>query len=130
MFADLCLATGLLLLGVLACWQTRRVRQLGRALAQAGTAHSTLEQEMHALLECSRALGQRVRDQQARQHALDTRLQTLTRNIATPGSAATPHDARRLVDEGLDVEQVASLCELSQGEAALLSRWRARRAAA
>lgn len=124
---ELALAGGLLLLGVLASWQTRRLRALSRVLHHGEHERVALEQEMRALLEVSRTLGQRLRDQQSRITSLDLRLQTLT-NAETPRRAAD--HPQRLLDEGLEVDKVAALCELSQGEAALLSRWRARRAAA
>lgn len=127
MLAELSLAFGLLLLGLLASWQTRRLRSLARLLQRTEAERGALEQEMHALLEVSRSLGQRLRDQQGRLSALEIRVQTLA-DGAAPGTPA--HHPQRLLDEGLEVDKVASLCELSQGEAALLSRWRARRAAA
>jgi len=127
MFADLILAVALLLLGVLASWQTRRLSALSRGLVLEKTARVALEAEMRALLECSRALGDRVREQHARQLALDADIKVIGRSA---GASAPLHDVARLMNQGVDVGEVAALCELSQGEAALLSRWRARRAAA
>lgn len=130
MLADLGLALGITLLAGLASWQSRRIRALGRALTKAGGESARLEQEMHALLEISRSLGHRVRDQHAQQLALTAQMQIMTRQLAThaPRSEAAPMSP--FADSAQDADAVTSLGELSQGEAALLSRWRARRAAA
>lgn len=127
MLADLIVASGVLLLGVLASHQTRGLMRLRQALVRESAERTALAQEMQGLLECSRTLGVRVREQNARHLALSAQLQTIARHA---GPAAAYGDAQRLLNEGLEVDKVASICELSQGEAALLSRWRARRAAA
>ena len=127
MLADLIIATSVLLLGGLASFQTRVLMRLQRLLAHESARAGALEQEIHALLECSRTLGSRVHQQNAQHLALSAQIQALARKSEP---AAQYGDAQRLLNEGLAVDKVASLCELSQGEAALLSRWRARRAAA
>jgi hypothetical protein len=43
--------------------------------------------------------------------------------------AAIDH-VERLLADGLGVEQIKRVCELSQGEAALLERWKKHRSAA
>lgn len=127
MFVDLIIATSVLLLGVLASLQTRALIRLRRTLAQESAQRAALALEFHALLECSRTLGSRVQHQSAQHLALSAQLQGIARKSEP---TAQYGDAQRLLNEGLEVEKVASLCELSQGEAALLSRWRARRVAA
>lgn len=127
MLVDLILASSVVLLGALASLQTRALVRIRRSLAQESAQHAALAQEFHALLDCSRTLGSRFHQQNAQHLALSAQVQTLARK-AQP--AALYDDAQRLLNEGLEVDKVASLCELSQGEAALLSRWRARRAAA
>lgn len=129
MIADLVIATAVLLLGLLASWQTRALISLQRRLAQESAERASVARDLAALLDCSRALGGRVTDQAARVQALAAQLQTTSRRHEESAPAAFDN-AHKLLDEGLDVARVASLCELSQGEAALLSRWRARRAAA
>jgi Protein of unknown function (DUF2802) len=127
MLADLILATGVLLLGVLASYQTRGLLRVQQLLAKESAQRLALEQELRALLECSRSLGSRVHQQNAQHLALSAELHSIARR---PESAAQIVDAQRLLKEGLEVDKVASLCELSQGEAALLARWCAQRAAA
>ncbi len=127
MLADLILATGVLLLAVLASYQTRALLRVQRLLAHESAQRIALEHELCALLECSRSLGSRVHQQNAQHRALSAQLHSIARQ---PEAAAQIVDAQRLLSEGLDVDKVATLCELSQGEAALLSRWHAQRAAA
>ncbi len=114
-----------LLLAVAAFCQSRGVTRLRKALEKETAARAQLEQQINALLECSLKLGSRVREQDVRAQAFGSQLQSIVRHAE---SASNYGDAHRLLKEGLEVEKVASICELSQGEAALLSRWSARRA--
>lgn len=127
MLVDLITAISVVLLGALASLLTRALIRVQRTLAQESAQRAALTQEIHALLECSRTLGSRVHQQHAQHLALSAQVQTIARK---PEPAALCDDAQRLLNEGVEFAKVASLCELSQGEAALLSRWRARRAAA
>jgi hypothetical protein len=124
LLTDLVLAGGLVAAVVAGWW---RLRGLVCALRLETSARQQVEHEMQALLACSRELG-------ARYQAQSQDIEALRLQVMQLGRTAEPQpvlaDAQRLLDEGLDVTRVASLCELSQGEAALLAKWNQRRGAA
>src|SRR5512134_4017940 len=64
----LALSTAALAVGVVR--QGRRTRELGAALGAEREAREELARDLAALLECSRELGGRVRDQAARQKSV------------------------------------------------------------
>ena len=115
--------------GLAACvaLQARRLRALGAALGVEREAREELARDLAALLECSRELGGRVRDQAARQKSVADRLNRIAQQV--DGGSAIDH-VERLLADGLGVEQIKRVCELSQGEAALLERWKKHRSAA
>ncbi len=121
----LALSTAALAAGVLV--QARRTRALGAALGAEREAREELARDLAALLECSRELGGRVRDQAARQKSVADRLNRIAQQV--DAGAAIDH-VERLLADGLGVEQIKRVCELSQGEAALLERWKKHRSAA
>ena len=119
------------MLAVLMSKQARMVQRLQHGANRETAFRIQLEQDLQALLVCSRSLAERFHEQTTRQQSLTTQVQSIAESSAHNGN--TPNgitDAYRLLNEGLGVEQVAALCELSQGEAALLARWQQRRAAA
>jgi hypothetical protein len=121
----LALSTAALAVGVLV--QARRTRALGAALGAEREAREELARDLAALLECSRELGGRVRDQAARQKSVADRVNRIAHQV--DAGAAIDH-VERLLADGLGVEQIKRVCELSQGEAALLERWKKHRSAA
>ena len=114
-------------LGAFAVLQARRLRALGAALGAEREAREDLARDLAALLECSRELGGRVRDQATRQKSVADRVNRIAQQV--DGGAAIDH-VERLLADGLGVEQIKRVCELSQGEAALLERWKKHRSAA
>ncbi len=127
MLADLVIASAVTLLSGLLGLQARAILRIKSELKTARVERTTLEQDLQALLHCSRTLAARFHAQEEKQLALDAKLQSLRGGT---GERSKLNDAETLLSEGLGVDKVASLCELSQGEAALLERWRARRVAA
>jgi len=105
----------------------RRMRVLDAALGAEREAREDLARDLAALLECSRELGGRVRDQAARQKSVADRVNRIAQQV--DAGAAIDH-VERLLADGLGVEQIKRVCELSQGEAALLERWKKHRSAA
>jgi hypothetical protein len=105
----------------------RRMRVLDAALGAEREAREELARDLAALLECSRELGGRVRDQAARQKSVTDRVNRIAQQV--DAGAAIDH-VERLLADGLGVEQIKRVCELSQGEAALLERWKKHRSAA
>lgn len=125
--ATLLLAMSAAGLAACAVLQARRMRALDAALGAEREAREDLARDLAALLECSRELGGRVRDQAARQKSVADRVNRIAQQV--DGGAAIDH-VERLLADGLGVEQIKRVCELSQGEAALLERWKKHRSAA
>jgi len=121
------LALSTLGLAVVVLRLARRMRVLGAALGAEREAREELARDLAALLECSRELGGRVRDQAARQKSVADRVNRIAQQV--DAGAAIDH-VERLLADGLGVEQIKRVCELSQGEAALLERWKKHRSAA
>lgn len=118
--ATLFIAVCVLVLAALVARQARGMQRLRYELAQETAARVKTEEDFQALLVCSRELGERLREQFTRQQTLTDQVQQLNRGLAHSNGAV---DAQRLLNQGLALDQVTSLCELSRGEAALLERW-------
>jgi hypothetical protein len=127
MLADLIIATGVLLLAAATSYHIRALRQLRGEVGRERNERLRLEGDFEALLACSRTLGTRFQQQSELQQSLTVQIRNLSRQ---PTDSEATLDAQRLLSEGLRIDQVATLCELSQGEAALLSTWRQRQHAA
>jgi len=107
--------------------QARRVDALARELHAERTSREELARDLSALLDCSRELGARLREQGQRQKSVLDRVNEIAE--AVDGAPALEHVDRLLAD-GLGVDQIRRVCELSQGEAQLLERWKRHRTAA
>lgn len=133
LFQSLLLAGGLGLLAailgltVFAMRQARRVDGLARELRAERTAREDLARDLSALLDCSREIGARLREQGQRQKSVMERVNEIAE--AVDGAPALEH-VERLLADGLGVDQIRRVCELSQGEAQLLERWKRHRTAA
>jgi len=114
-------------LTVFARRQARRVDYLARVLAAERTEREELGRELSALLGCSREIGARLREQGQRQRSVIERVNEIAE--AVDGAPALEH-VERLLADGLGVDQIKRVCELSQGEAQLLERWKRHRSAA
>ena len=133
MFEALLIAAALGLLGLtlgLATFSLRQARRLdlvARGLDVERTAREDLARDLAALLECSRTIGGRLREQTQRQKSVLERVNEIAQHV--DGAPALEH-VERLLADGLGVEQIQRVCELSQGEAQLLERWNRHRSAA
>ncbi len=107
--------------------QARRVEGLARELHAERAARAELARDLSALLDCSREIGARLREQGQRQKNVMERVTEIAE--AVDGAPALAH-VERLLADGLGVDQIRRVCELSQGEAQLLERWKRHRAAA
>ena len=107
--------------------QARRLVALGHALAEERKVREQLARDLGGLVACSRELGERVGQQTFKHKALLERLNEMAQQM-DGGQAIT--QAERLMASGLEMDQITQLCALSQGEAALLERWKNHRSAA
>lgn len=133
LFQGLWLAAGLgfgaTMLGLVACAvrQARQIDGLVRELRTERNAREALGRDLVALLDCSREIGVRLQDQGQRQKSVLERVNEIAE--AVDGTPALAH-VERLLADGLGVDQITRVCELSQGEAQLLERWKRHRTAA
>lgn len=107
--------------------QARRVNVLAIALKEEHRAREEMARDLTALLGCSREIGGRLNAQAARQKSVLERINEIAQQV--DGSDAIGQ-VERLIADGLGVDQIKRVCELSQGEAALLARWNRHRSAA
>lgn len=107
--------------------QAKRVRMLESSLQMEREARVELARDMAALLECSREIGGRLREQAARQKSVADRLNRVAQQV---DGGSSLDQVERLLADGVGVEQISRVCELSQGETALLERWSRHRSAA
>jgi len=114
-------------LGAFVLRQARRVDALAAALDAERSARADLARDLSALLDCSRAIGSRLREQGQRQKSVMERVNEIAQHV--DGTPSLEH-VERLLADGLGVEQIQRVCELSQGEAQLLERWKRHRSAA
>ncbi len=121
------LAVGLLTVAVVVSILSRRVRRLAGQLAGERVQREQIQNDLQALLACSRELGDRLREQLQKQRALGEQV----KHLRTDADQASPiEQAELLLEKGLSLEQISNLCQLSHGEAELLARWAKHRRAA
>lgn len=113
-----CLVTLGVLLAALRL-QRRRLAALEAAIAAERAQRIALEQQFQALLTCSRELGDRIREQSKRERTLLARLQHTEPRADTEAAIA---QAGKLMARGMPLDEISDLCDLTQGEIALLAR--------
>ncbi|HMM77683.1 MAG TPA: DUF2802 domain-containing protein [Gammaproteobacteria bacterium] len=121
------LVATMLALAAFALRQARRVDGLARELRAERRAREDLARDLSALLDCSREIGARLREQGQRQKTVMERVNEIAEVV--DGAPALEH-VERLLADGMGVDQIKRVCELSQGEAQLLERWKRHRSAA
>jgi hypothetical protein len=104
--------------GVLCEWRHRRALRALRYTTAAQTDRvATLERDLAALLTCSRGMAERLAQTESQQRRLQTQLDKLNSN--DDNQLAVQH-AMKLLNSGVDLKNVTSLCELSEGEVEIL----------
>ncbi len=107
--------------------QSRVTSSLGKALQDERRERESLAYDLHALIACSKELGEEIRGYDGRQRSLAGKLNALAQQV---DGAQAVDQAERLMANGLGVEQITRMCALSRGEAALLERFKQRNQAA
>ncbi len=112
------LAVVTVLAGVLCEWRHRHALGALRytTIVQADRL-ATLERDLAALLTCSRGMAERLAKAESQQRRLQTQLDKLTSN--DDKQLAVEH-AMKLLNSGMDLKNVTSICELSEGEVEIL----------
>lgn len=112
------LAVVMVLAGGLCEWRHRRaLRALRYTTAAQADRVATLERDLAALLTCSRGMAERLATAETQQRRLQTQLDKLTSN--DDNQVAVQH-AMKLLKSGVDLKNVTSICELSEGEVEIL----------
>jgi hypothetical protein len=117
----LALATCLALVAALAYHQAREAGHLRALLAQQEARLQKMESEIGALLSCSCGLGDRLFQLQKLMDSVAVRQDQI--RLEEPGFFRF-HEAAKLMDHGVEIEEIAKSCGLSQGEAELLAHFR------
>lgn len=112
------LAVVTVLAGGLCEWRHRRaLGALHYTSAAQAERVATLERDLAALLTCSRGMAERLATAETQQRRLQTQLDKLTSN--DDNQVAVQH-AMKLLKSGVDLKNVTSICELSEGEVEIL----------
>lgn len=112
------LALVTLLVAGLGEWRRRRAqRAMQYAVTSQAERAATLERDLAALLTCSRGMAERLAQAESQQRRLQTQLDKLTSN--DDNQLAVQH-AMKLLNSGVDLKNVTTLCELSEGEVEIL----------
>ena len=93
---------------------------LRHTLAQESACRKQIEEDFRALLRCSQNMGKRLRDTKPREEPTIAR--SLNFNF-DPAEAHVGDKVHELVERGLSVDEVASICGLTRGEVDFLSRF-------
>lgn len=89
----------------------------------------SLENDVAALLACSRNIGERVMNQDARQSGMLKKLDVIDlHREADDGSSYT--QVQKMIEQGIGIDEVAEICNLRRGEVELLSHIASHRSAA
>ncbi|MEM7469120.1 MAG: hypothetical protein AAF387_19865 [Pseudomonadota bacterium] len=98
----------------------KQLSGLHEALVQESKTRKQIEEDFRALLRCSKNMGQRLRDYSPEEE----RLVTTPLNFSfDPQELETGDKVHELVERGLSVDEVASICGLTRGEVDFLSRF-------
>ena len=98
----------------------RQVYGLQHALAQESATRKQIEEDFRALLRCSRNMGKRLSDNLTPQ---ETSAPTPLNFSFDPNELHAGDKVYELVERGLSVNEVASICGLTRGEVDFLSRF-------
>ncbi len=95
----------------------RALRGLSMTVTLQAERIVALERNLSALLTCSRGVAERLGTTEKQQRSLQTQVAKLSN--ADDNQVAVQH-AMKLLNSGLDLKNVTTLCELSEGEVEIL----------
>lgn len=116
-------------LGVGVYLQGAELRRLRRLIRAERADREMLANDVTALLNCSRNIGEMVKSQDETQHSLLKKIDVLDLNH-TPAVQPAFERVHKLVAQGLAIDEIADICDLGRGEVELLSHMAERRSAA
>ena len=97
--------------------QSRRVRGLQSLLAELDERNESLDNDLAALLKCSRRIGDRLSTSERAQRTMQKQIDNV--QLGDESGLAIQH-ATKLLDNGCDLKEVTNICELTQGEVEIL----------
>jgi Protein of unknown function (DUF2802) len=119
----------LLVLGFTMVLQREELRRLRRLIRCEHDDRLVLQNDVVALLACSRNIGERLVTQDARQHNLLKKVDIIDLHRET-NDGSSYYQVRRMVEQGMGIDEITKICDLGRGEAELLSHVASHRSAA
>lgn len=123
---EIMIGLALLALCFTAVLQREELMRLRRLIRCEHRDRTTLGNDVAALLACSRNIGERLMTQDARQHKM---LKTLDA-YRDPNAGSSYDQVRKMVEQGMAIDEIATICDLRRGEVDLLSHIASYRSAA
>ena len=99
--------------------QERARRDLRAMLGSEHKELTVLKNDFDALLSCSQNLAYKIKEQGKMQQSIMQQIRSM--ETQDDGNLATAH-AAKLMDQGIGLDEISRICELTRGEVELLSR--------
>jgi hypothetical protein len=112
--ALLTVCSGLLLILI----QAIKLRQINATVAEQGKMILNFTEEVHALMQCEKGMGNRIKQQQQ----VKTMLERQDKLEISDVSNTSYKQAMVLLQKGASTDELINACDLSRGELDLLSR--------
>ena len=109
--------------------QGKSLSRLHRLFRSERDARGVLESDVAALLACSKNIGERLVSQGACQDNLRNKLDVIDLNRDS-NSASSYGQVRKMIDQGMNLDEITQICDLSRGEVELLNHVASMRTAA
>ena len=117
---EILVSTATLAVAVFAVWQmrqSRRMRQLEAAMAEQSKLSQRVDQDLTALLQCSRRIGDRLGENERAQRAMQKQIDSAP--VGDENEVAIKH-ALELLENGWALSEVTEICDLTHGEVEIL----------
>ena len=109
--------------------QRTEIRRLRRLIRAERDDRASLADDVAALLACSRNIGEKVRAQDRQQYTIARKLDVIDLYRETSGGG-TYDQVRKMLQQGMSIDEIAEICDLQRGELELLSHIASHRSAA
>ena len=128
-FAEILIVIAMLGLGCVVYLQWHELSRLRRMIRRERSDREQLESDLHALLACSRTIGERVQSHDTQQTSILKKLEAMDQQ-RDAGFHPAYQQIRKMLDTGVGIEDVARIYDLGTSEIDLLSRLKVHRNAA
>ena len=97
--------------------QSRRMRQFEAAMAEQRKLSQRVDQDLTALLQCSRRIGDRLGENERAQRTMQKQIDSAP--VGDENEVAIKH-ALELLENGWALSEVTEICDLTHGEVEIL----------